>query len=482
MQENDEEPRIVEDKSVGGYLRRTPEVQVEVLALAGLVGIGPRLKGLLGGSSTCGLRPYVEVSCGTSTARTAVVDAVAGDVAAFGEAVRLPLLDSMQSTSPRRLELVLRVLHRRGDGKGFSRDHLIGEATVALGEESLGVPNTRTVWLTRLQRCGPWADETDCPAHGGLLTARVGVLAPHGAYRVLSSCRRRKLAHVAKALAQVLVQPQGAEMLLASRPPSLAAVFDIEKEEALLLRLQTWIVQLDSCVERLDGQEDDQAAVWHLARVVRAAQELVASLSSSAHDEVHELTLDWIRAIFKHCAESQGMQLSLDETQVGRILVAGRAGGGAAHERLSNLGVVLPPGTGDHLAVSILARLLQAERSGEVEMFTGEPIISNGRVARGIAAVTHPGCGADDVYVYLYSRSAISRWVAEHGSDPVTRVSLDLSNILPLTLEPCLVLVSSIRRRASNAAAMAISCWRPWLSCQLLPRGRRRGAGRNRSC
>jgi len=466
--DTDEQLGAAEDESVGGYFRRTPEVQVEVLALAGLVGIGHRLKGLFGGSSTCELRPYVEVSCGTSTARTAAVDAVAGDVAAFGEAVRLPLLDGIKSTSPRRLELVFRVLHRRGDGKSFSRDPLLGEAIVVLGEESLGLPNIRTVWLTRFQRCGSWADETDCAAHGGLVTMRVGVLAPHSAYRVLGSCRRRKLAHVAKALAQVLVQPEGAELLLASRPPSLAVVFDNEKEEALLLRLQTWIVQLDSCVERLDGQEDDQAVVWHLARVVRAAQELVASLCSSVpnrrHEEVHDLTANWILAIFKHCAESQGMQLSLDETQVGRILFAGRAGGGAAHECLSNLGVVLPSGTGDHLEVSILARLLQAERKAEVEMFTGEPIISNGRVTKGLAAVTHPGCGADDVYVYLYSRSAICRWVAEHGSDPVTRVSLDLSDVLPLHLEPCLVLVSSIKRRAFAATAMAISCL-PWLSC-----------------
>jgi len=488
VQDNDEELMAAEDKTVGGYLRRTPEVLVEVLALAGLVGIGPRFKGLLGsGPTTCGLRPYVEVSCGTSTSRTAAVDAVAGNVAAFGEAVRLPLMDGMKSSSPRRLELVLRVLHRRGDGKSFSRDPLLGEATFVLGEESLGMPNIRTVWLTRLKRCGPSAEDTNCPVHGGLLTARVGVLAPQGAYRVLGSCRRRKLAHVAKALAQVLVQPKGAELLLAARPPTLAAMFDRKKEEALLLRLQTWIVQLDSCVERLDGQEDDQAVVWHLARVVRAAQELVASLGSSTpnrrHEEVHNLTADWIRAIFKHCAESQGMQLSLDDTQVGRILVAGRVGGGAAHERLSNLGVVLPPNTGDHLEVSILARLLQAERNGEVEMFTGEPIVSNGRVARGLAAVTHPGCGADDVYVYLYSRSAICRWVAEHGSDPVTRVSLDLSDILPLTLEPCLVLVSSIRRGAFDVAGMAIRClpWLPWRSCLPQPRRRRRVAGRNRS-
>jgi len=214
---------------------------------------------------------------------------------------------------------------------------------------------------------------------------------------------------------------------------------------------------------------------------VRAAQELVASLCSSPnirHEVVHDLTADWIRAIFKHCAESQGMQLCLDEAQVGRILVAGRAGGGAAHERLSNLGVVLPPGTGDHLEVSILTRLLQAERNGEVEMFTGEPIISNGRVGRGLAAVTHPGCGADDVYVYLYSRSAICRWVAEHGSDPVTRVSLELKDVLPLTSEPCLV--SSIRLRAADAAARAVSCC-PWLSCQPLPRRRIRAARRNRS-
>jgi len=116
-------------------------------------------------------------------------------------------------------------------------------------------------------------------------------------------------------------------------------------------------------------------------------------------------------------------------------------------------------------------------------MFTGEPIISNGRVARGLAAVTHPGCGADDVYVYLYSRSAICRWIAEHGSDPVTRVSLAVSDILPLTLEPRLVLVSSIRCRASYAAGMAISClpWLPWLSCLPQPRRRRRVAGRSHS-
>jgi len=484
---DDDEFTAIEDKSVSGFLRKTPEVQVEVLALAGLVGVGPRLKDLLGGSSACALRPYVEVSCGTSTARTAAVDAVAGDVSAFGEAVRLPLLNGTKSTSPRRLELVFRVLHRRGDGKSFSRDPLLGEAIFVLGEESLGVPNIRTVWLTRLQRCGPWADEAvDSPTHSGLLTARVGVLAPHGAYRVLGSCRRRKLAHVAKALAQVLVQPQGAQLLFAARPPSLAAVLDTEKEEALLLRLQTWIVQLDSCVERLDGQEDDQAVIWHLARVVRAAQELVASLCSftpnTRHEEVHDLTAHWIRAVLKHCAESQGMQLSMDEAQVARILVAGRAGGGAAHERLSNLGVVLPPGTGDHLEVSILARLLQAERVGEVEMFTGEPVISNGRVARGLAAVTHPGCGADDVYVYLYSCSSICRWVAEHGSDPVTRVSLDIGDVLPLTPEPCL-LVSSIRRKAAEAAAMAFSCW-PWLHCQPcqpLPRRRLSGPRRNPS-
>mmetsp|Transcript_60298 Transcript_60298/g.194165 ORF Transcript_60298/g.194165 Transcript_60298/m.194165 type:complete len:114 (+) Transcript_60298:846-1187(+) len=68
-------------------------------------------------------------------------------------------------------------------------------------------------------------------------------------------------------------------------------------------------------------------------------------------------------------------------------------------------------------------------------MFTGEPVVANGRVARGLAAVTRPGCGPDDLHVFLYDQSAIRRWLAEHGSDPVTREPLDAKDILPLTLK-----------------------------------------------
>lgn len=452
---------------INSCLRKNAELQVEILTAEALAVPENRLKSLLGVST---LRAYVEATCGKARARTPVVEAVAGGTVQFGESLQLPLLGSAKSNSPRTLEIVLRVYHRRGSH--FSKDAtpltsvlrpdpLIGEARISMGEESLGVPNTRTVWLTRARRVG--CDELGRSVQG-TLAVRVGVLAPHAAYRILGSCRRRKLAHVAKALAQVLAQPLGVELLMNSRPlgvgPALA-----ETEEALRQRLQTWVVQLDGCVERLDGTEDDQAVIWHLARVVRAAQQLVAACGPATADaeEVQKLTAAWLRCLFEQCAVADGTLLVLDEARINQILITGRVGGGAAHQRLSNLGVVLPPGTSERLEVTLLTRLLEAEQNAELEMFTGEPVVANGRVARGLAVVTRPGYGTDDLHVFLYDASAIRRWVSEHCSDPITREPLKACEILPLTPESRRPL-GRLQGCAVQAAVAMANAVRHWLA------------------
>ncbi|CAK0862402.1 unnamed protein product [Prorocentrum cordatum] len=58
---------------------------------------------------------------------------------------------------------------------------------------------------------------------------------------------------------------------------------------------------------------------------------------------------------------------------------------------LSKYGVRLPWGTARGVAAAVVARLAEAEQSGEVEMFSGEQIVHEGRVLPGLAAVLRPG-------------------------------------------------------------------------------------------
>mmetsp|Transcript_21702 Transcript_21702/g.41556 ORF Transcript_21702/g.41556 Transcript_21702/m.41556 type:complete len:472 (-) Transcript_21702:31-1446(-) len=427
-------------------------LKVEVIHLSGLRNpeyrLGDFAKRTLGGEK---LRPYIEVECESAKVRTGELgahDAMVDDEQAL-ETVLLPLPRKSSENCLRDLLIKFQVFDARQVQSFLRGDPLIGRASLSLGEESLGTPNVRTILLTRN---GKASSRTGQPQSHGAITLRIGVLAPCLAYDVLAAAPNRPLAQVVKALSQVLTQSLGVDAFLDACPDVLREP-DNEEEDLLQQMLQTWVVQLSCSTRRLNGRELDAVTVWHLAKVMRTLHNIVCARAPLEISETAEqLTTDWLRNFLDQCAE--GAPGTLDERRLQQLAETGSMSCEVLHQRLSEFDVKLPQGVSESVALSILIRLIEAEHTGEVDIFSSEALIENGKAARGLAAVIRPGDDLDDgVRAFLYDYRGIDRWQQEHGTDPTTREVLDRREILPLTLRwPWLYTFNSCLSEAASTA------------------------------
>ena len=132
---------------------------------------------------------------------------------------------------------------------------------------------------------------------------------------------------------------------------------------------------------------------------------------------------------FQICSANSGQPPSLDEARLLQLL---QTGVGTEDERsLAEMGVrELPDSVTAEVQVALLERLRTAEADEEADIFTGEDLVANGRVAPGLAAVVRDG--RTGTHVFLYDYNSIRRWVDSRGQDPTTRARLARSDILQL--------------------------------------------------
>lgn len=392
-------------------------IQVEILTAENLGNaeyrVGDFTTSLFGGKQK--LSPYIEVKYGLEHAQTRVLKGQSSGQVDFGEVLSFPC----RSNHPAGQTVEFSIFDARGVQAMIRGDPMIGKASLEITEDAFsGSAQRQTLHLVRNGE------------EKGTLTVRVGVLAPQIAYVALHGSKDRPLAEVALAMAQVLSQPHGVDVLLEAMPrPSRSSQGPDEVE--LRRTLKAWIIRLKVAAERSQGF-DDEVALKHIARMARSAQQILAAVNEHLDgDEVITLTATWVREIFMQCAPD-GQTPNLDEARLLRLLEAGRSSDGDPWETLMKFGVTLPEGISGEIVVAIADRLREAERSEEEEIFTGVQIVENGVVAQGIAAVTQHG-QRGHVHVFLYDLESIQKWQRERGSDPNTRERIGASDILVLT-------------------------------------------------
>eukprot|EP00746_Dinoflagellata_sp_MGD_P154428 gnl/MRDRNA2_/MRDRNA2_84801_c0_seq1.p1 gnl/MRDRNA2_/MRDRNA2_84801_c0~~gnl/MRDRNA2_/MRDRNA2_84801_c0_seq1.p1 ORF type:complete len:917 (+),score=181.98 gnl/MRDRNA2_/MRDRNA2_84801_c0_seq1:90-2840(+) len=416
------EPRLMaavrSQKMLGGT--GTPieqRIQVEILTAENLGSaeyrVGDFTTSLFGGKQK--LSPYVEVKYGLEQAQTRMLQGQSSGQLHFGEVLSFPCRSNHRDGQI----LEFSIFDARGVQAMVRGDPMIGKASLEIAEDAFsGSAQRQTLQLLR--------DGEE----KGTLTVRVGVLAPQIAYTALQGSKDRPLAEVALAMAQVLSQPHGVDVLLEAMPrPSRSSQGPDEVE--LRRTLKAWIIRLKVAAER-SQDFDDEVALKHIARMARSAQQILAAVNEDLDgDEVIMLTASWVRQVFMQCTPN-GQTPNLDEARLLRLLEAGRSSDGDPLETLTKYGVALPEGTSEEIVVAVANRLLEAERCEEEEIFTGVQIVEHGVVAQGIAAVTQLG-QRGHVHVFLYDMESIQKWQRERGSDPNTRQHIGASDILVLT-------------------------------------------------
>jgi len=324
-------------------------------------------------------------------------------------------------------------------------DPLIGSGTLLFSHEELLDPKIRTLALTR------------AGAQHRHLRVRAGVRAPATAYQALADSANQSLSSVALALANVLIQPKGVDAMLAAWPAEVPVWIGADaltgedtgsdpNEVMLREALQRWILRLHGEAQRLAGEWNDEKALAHLARVARSAQHIVA-LRMSPHaglDEIQDVSVAWVRGLL---AKALGLPPShaapIDEVRLRRLLAAAAACGDDPLAELQAMGAYMDPSTPEEVVGAVVARLKEAEEEEEMEMFTGEQIVTRGRMTPGIAAVIQPSrVPGGAPFVFLYDYASITRWKQQRGRDPTTQEPLDARNIVALT-PPSHVLAAS---------------------------------------
>eukprot|EP00812_Abedinium_dasypus_P015035 NODE_860_length_1336_cov_167.732240.p1 GENE.NODE_860_length_1336_cov_167.732240~~NODE_860_length_1336_cov_167.732240.p1 ORF type:complete len:386 (+),score=127.50 NODE_860_length_1336_cov_167.732240:3-1160(+) len=374
------------------------------------------------------LRPYVEVSLvhasnlkvAVVSRQTRVVDA--GSRTSFGECLSLPLRGSVGSAAPWNNHVLrFQVFDARGVQAAIRGDPLIGSAQLVLDEAQL-CSSTQTLTLAR-------------PGAGGQgsLSVRVGLSASSAAHNVLGNAEALPLADVAGALAQLLSQPRGVNVLMDARPEELRTAHATD-DDTLRRIMQRWIQRFSSISRRLSGFGDDQAMAI-LAQTVRAAQQIVAACAARELDgeEVQELTVRWVRNMLASCVPPGQPVPVLNESRLRRLLQ--RSAPGRLDGSLRSLGVSLPEGVEDVDAEAILARLLEAQQAEEDEIFTGARIVEGGKLAPGMAAILRRARGGGAPHVFIYSHEDITKWIEERGTDPNTRERINAECVIALDVE-----------------------------------------------
>eukprot|EP00927_Polykrikos_kofoidii_P047756 TRINITY_DN42030_c0_g1_i1.p1 TRINITY_DN42030_c0_g1~~TRINITY_DN42030_c0_g1_i1.p1 ORF type:complete len:789 (-),score=128.60 TRINITY_DN42030_c0_g1_i1:108-2474(-) len=374
------------------------------------------------------LRPYVQVCIGAERRVTRTVEAV-GDSAKFGEALILPPEDGSEE-SFKNFTLEVAVYDGRLLQSIVRGDPLIGIGMLELHEVGLGSSRIHVVHLMRNGRTS------------GNVTVRVGAAAPRAAYNVLATRTSRPLADVVRALAEVLVQPSGVDALLRCRPDGLVTSSGKQDEIGLRRALQSWIVRLYRLAQGLSGALDDDGVTTRLKGLMRSLGQIVAASAQDRRSaaEVQQLTTCWISAVLvSMCGGSVAAPSHTDNAWLSRLFeqrtaepVASSPPAPNAQELLRGMGVTLPEEVAERVATALLARLVEAEETGEEEMFTGSALVQNGRVASGLGAVFRKGPHGDVAHVFLYDLELIREWQSMKGWDPLTSETLDEADILPL--------------------------------------------------
>jgi len=303
-------------------------------------------------------------------------------------------------------------------------DPLIGQATLEVTKNHFGTSTIQTLQLTRGgEKCH------------GTVELRAGVRARQDDYRILASARSQSLSEIAASLAAVLSQPKGVDALLRSRPSLLAAA-GCADDSALRRTLQAWVVRLSTEARGLAGS-DDEAALDVMARLLRSAQQIVVMCVGEAcnADDIRALTVNWIRNLFQLCAGIQGLPPRLNEARLQRLLDVTQSSVADPRQRLADMGITLPGSLPEETVAVIVDRLLEAFRSGEEEMFTGERIVDpSGGVTLQLGAVILADRQGKRPHAFLYDLASIRQWQSQGGAEPSTRQAITSRNIIPLTL------------------------------------------------
>jgi len=210
-----------------------------------------------------------------------------------------------------------------------------------------------------------------------------------------------------------------------------------EAEEAEVRRMwRDWVVRFCKRTSQLKGDESDHEAVHHLSRLARSVQEIVAMCVWWQDDltDVQSLTVAWIQRFLGACAGDAEQPAALDEARLCRLLRAHGSGDGDPKLGLQELGAnSLPESLPQEVALAIWLRVLEAQSGEEEELFTSEPLVADGRLRPGLAAVLRPAPSGGPPHVFLYHADSIRRWQAQQKADPCTREALQARDILPLS-------------------------------------------------
>eukprot|EP00927_Polykrikos_kofoidii_P072960 TRINITY_DN69043_c0_g1_i1.p1 TRINITY_DN69043_c0_g1~~TRINITY_DN69043_c0_g1_i1.p1 ORF type:complete len:785 (-),score=108.91 TRINITY_DN69043_c0_g1_i1:68-2422(-) len=373
------------------------------------------------------LRPYVEVSNGSERSVTRVVTACGGS-AKFGEALILTpengcceLLNDVQ--------LKVAVYDARKIQSLVRGDPLIGVGSLLLSEVNFGLPQFRKVDLMRRGRTS------------GAVLLRAGTAAPRSAYTVLASSSTQPLADVVRALAVVLVQPQGVDALLRCRPDGILPSDTESGDIALRRALQSWIVRLNRLAQGLSGLTEIVVSL-RLTGLMRSAGQIVSACAATGTTaaEVRDLTARWFAGFPVIRDGNSATSLQAVDARLRHIIecamndrVTSACTAVSPEERLRRMGVALPEKVSQSVAFAVLARLLEAQETSEEEMFTGTTLVQNERVAPGLGAVLRFGRDGSVAHVFLYDLELIREWQSTKGWDPITSELLDEADIWPLS-------------------------------------------------
>eukprot|EP00434_Breviolum_minutum_P019730 symbB.v1.2.017407.t1/scaffold1329.1/size125172/3 len=231
-------------------------------------------------------------------------------------------------------------------------------------------------------------------------------------------------------------QPGALEKLVASRPEAMKDMQE-ERLDAVRNLLRSWLSKFCQQSLRLTGDETDESAIDSLWQLARSAQEIIVCCTELRDDEdVPGIVVQWLRNYFFQCTNEEA---DLNEKRL-RALLAMHQDPSAGNRQidpwahLQRYGATLPQESPLELAFALAARLEEAQRGNEMEVFTCEEIIQDGRLAPGMAAVVRRDPDAvRGLHVFIYEHSSIQNWQARCSNDPCTRCPLSANDIIRIS-------------------------------------------------